>query len=261
VSDLPRLALATAFTLLPAAARAIDRFEIQVYEPDLNDPGQAGLELHLNHTARGERAPAYPGEIPPHRALRATLEPAVGVTRWLELGAYLQTLAAPGSGYHFAGWTARAKLVMPQPEGARFFCGLSVELARVPRVAAEEPWANEFRPFLGYSDGTWLLDLNPIFGWTLSGPDRLRMDLAPAAKVSWNTHRGFALGVEWYAELGFADALLPAREQQHLLFAVLDLAAPKGGTESWELGVGVGAGLTEATDRKWLAKAIVGRAF
>jgi len=262
VSDLPRLALATALSLLPAAGRAIDRFEIQVYEPDLNDPGQAGLELHLNYTARGERAPAYPGEIAPHQALRATLEPAVGVTRWLELGAYLQTLAAPGSGYRFAGWKARAKMVLPQPEGARFFCGLSVELARVPRAAAEEPWANEFRPFLGYSDGTWLLDLNPIFGWTLSGPDRLRMDLAPAAKVSWNTHRGFALGVEWYAELGVADALRPPSRQAHYLLAVLDLADVPGGERSpWELDLAVGGGIGSAADQQLLVKAILGRSF
>ena len=94
-----------------------------------------------------------------------------------------------------------------------------------------------------------------------AGTAENRVALEPAAKVSLNTQLGFALGVEWYSALGFADAILPARAQQHLLFAVLDLAAPKGGTETWELGVGIGAGLTEATDRKWLAKAIVGRAF
>jgi hypothetical protein len=76
----------------------LDRFEIQVYQAEINDPGQVGLETHLNLTARGDRQAAYPGEIPPHHAFRLTVEPAVGVTRWLELGAYLQSLTAPGQG-------------------------------------------------------------------------------------------------------------------------------------------------------------------
>jgi hypothetical protein len=255
------LALGVALGLLPAAAAPLDRFEIQVYEPDLNDPGQVGLELHLNTTARGERTPAYPGEIPPHHTFRATLEPAVGVARWLELGGYLQTLTAPGEGARFAGWKARAKLVLPQPEGARFFCGISLEVARLPKAVAEEPWSNEFRPFLGWTDGTWLLDLNPIFGWVLTGPDKLRLELEPAAKVSWNTQRGVALGVEWYAELGFLDALHRASQQAHYLLLVLDLAEAAGSERSpWELDLAVGGGLA-AADQKLMVKAIVGRSF
>jgi hypothetical protein len=242
-------------------ASALDRFEIQVYGPDLNAPGEIGAELHLNYTFRGEAAAAFPGEIPPDRSGHFTIEPAVGATEWLEFGAYLQALSAPGSGLRYGGFKLRAKMVVPQRHTGDFFVGLNVEVGRVPSSVEEEGWANEFRPILGWTDGVLLVDLNPIFGYALSGPDAFRVALEPAAKVSANTQLGFALGVEWYAELGFADALLPAREQQHLLFAVLDLAAPKGGTESWELGVGIGAGLTKATDRKWLAKAIVGRAF
>jgi hypothetical protein len=253
---------ALALLAAPALAGAIDRFEIQVYEAEVNDPGQAALELHLNYTAKGERSPAYPGEIPPHHALRMTLEPAVGVTPWLELGAYLQFLGAPGEGARLAGGKARAKLVAPRREGERLFYGVNVEVGRVIRGVAEEGWANEIRPILGWTDGTWLLDLNPIFGCALTGPDRFRVDLEPAAKVSWNTQRGFAVGLEWYGELGFVDALLPLSRQAHYLLGVLDLAPPAGREGGpWELNAALGTGIGKAADQQLLIKVIVGRSF
>jgi hypothetical protein len=253
------LLVTLAVAALPAAA--LDRFEIQVYEPDLNAPGELGVELHLNYTFQGESAPAYPGEIPPDRSGHYTVEPAVGVAEWLELGAYLQALSAPGYGLRYGGFKLRAKMVVPRRHTGDFFLGLNVEVGRVPEAAEEEGWANEFRPILGWTNDVLLVDVNPIFGYALSGPDAFRIALEPAAKVSVNTQLGFALGVEWYAELGFADSVLPAPEQQHLLFAVFDLAPAKGEVASWELDVGVGAGLTPATDRSWLAKVIVGHAF
>jgi hypothetical protein len=248
--------------LAPALAAPIDRFEIQVYEAEVNDPGQASLEIHANYTAKGERTPAFPGEIPPDRGFRLTLEPALGVTRWLELGGYVLTLAAPGEGYRYAGAKARAKLVVPRGEGPGFFWGLNVEVGRVRSFVEREGWANEFRPIAGWTDGTWLVDLNPIFGLALSGPDKLRAELEPAAKASWNTGRGVALGVEWYASLGFADALQPLRNQAHYLFAVLDLAeAPGRERGPWELNLAAGGAVSSAGDQQLVLKAIVGRAF
>src|SRR5690349_4084141 len=109
------LACAVAF---PAAG--LDRFEIQVYEPEINAPGRFGLELHSNFTVRGSRSPAFPGEIPPWHTARFTLEPAVGVTSWLELGAYLQLYDAPAHGFQYAGSKVRAKLVAPKLLGEHF---------------------------------------------------------------------------------------------------------------------------------------------
>lgn len=244
----------------PLAAPALDRFEIQVYQADVNEPGQFGVEVHANYTVKGETVPAYPGEVPPDQVFRLTLEPALGVTRWLELGGYLQAFVSPG-GVDYGGFKLRAKLVLPREEEHGFFFGLNMEVGRVPVSVEEHGWANEFRPILGWSDGTWLLDLNPIFGYALSGPDKFRVDLEPAAKVAWNTQAGFALGVEWYAELGYVDALLPASQQSHYLLAALDLAPARGQPGGpWELNLAAGAGLG-AADQKLLVKVIVGRGF
>ncbi len=253
--------LAVLLAAVPAAAAAFDRFEIQVYQADVNEPGRFGLEVHANYTAQGETAPAWPGEVPPDGVFRLTFEPALGVTRWLELGGYLQTFVGPGGGLEYGGVKLRAKLVGPRQEERGVFYGVNVEVGRVPVSVEEQGWANEIRPILGWNDDTWLLDLNPIFGYALSGPDRFRVALEPAAKVAWNSQAGFALGAEWYGELGYADALLPLAEQSHYLFAVLDLVPARGQPEGpWELNLGVGFGLG-AADQKVTVKAIVGRGF
>lgn len=257
----PLVAVALA-ALTPGAAGAMDRFEIQVYDADIDAPGQPSIELHVNYTARGTRRPSYPGEVPPYRVVRATLEPAVGVADWLELGAYLQTMRAPGEAPRAAGAKLRAKLVVPERFGLPVFLGLNVEVSRVPAAVERDRWGNEFRPIVGVRRGRWLLSLNPIFGWSLEGPDRFRAALEPCAKVAWDTRRGFTLGAEWYSSLGFVDGLLPRREQEHVLLGVLDLAGrPGAGPSPWELNVGMGGALTAAEGPHLLAKAIVGRSF
>jgi len=248
--------------LVPGPARAIDRFEIQVYEAEINDPGHLGLELHTNYTARGERAPAYAGEIAPDRTARFTLEPAYGVTSWLELGGYVQLLVAPGTGARYAGNKLRVKMLAPKLFGDDFFLGVNVEVGRVPVAVEQDQWANELRPFVGYQSRWLLLDLNPIIGYALSGRDRFRPELEPAAKIAVNTQLGFAVGAEYYAELGFVDALLPLRDQAHYLFGVVDLVPAMGRPDSpWEVNLAVGGGITRAADQQVIVKTIVGRGF
>src|SRR3954470_13960344 len=111
---LRRLLFLGATLLAPRTAGAVDAFEIQVYEGDINEPLQAGLELHSNFVASGSRA-AAPGELGTHHLVHETLEPSFGVLRWWELGAYLQLLAAPAEGEaHFGGFKLRSKFVVPR---------------------------------------------------------------------------------------------------------------------------------------------------
>lgn len=259
----PARALAAAALLagaLPAAA--LDRFEIQVYGPDLDEPGQFSLELHLNYTWAGEGTAAYPGEAPLARAGQYTLEPALGVLEWLELGAYLQSYSTPATGFRFGGLKARAKMIVPRRLTGEFFLGLNVEVGFVPRAIEAEAWGAEFRPILGWSNGWGLVSLNPTFGFAFTGPDRFRVDLGPSAKAELNTQLGFGVGLEYYTSMGYLDGLPAPAGWQQMLFAVVDLLAPRGAEESpWELDVGVGRGLTGATPQQWTAKVIAGRSF
>ncbi|HEY6101180.1 MAG TPA: hypothetical protein VIW03_17215, partial [Anaeromyxobacter sp.] len=249
-------------SLAPLASSAADLFEIQVYDGSIDAPGHAGLEVHANYTARGTRVPEYPGQIAPDRVARVTLEPSYGVAEWLELGLYLQGFYSPDGNVRYGGWKARAKLVVPERLGLPVRLGMNLEVGRVPVSVEKDGWANEFRPFVGWTAGRLSLAVNPIFGYALTGPDRFRVDLEPAVKVSWKTDAGFAVGAEYYASLGFANAVLPLREGEHLAFITLGLAERPGAAASpWELEVGFGAGLTEATPQRAVVKLILGRAF
>jgi hypothetical protein len=253
-------------TLLSRQARAIDRFEIQVYEPDMNKPGQFGLELHSNYTVRGSKTPEYEGQVAPDHVARFTLEPAYGVTKWLELGAYLQAMVAPDVGAKWGGLKFRTKFVLPYEQTRPWFLGINLEVGQVPKRVEEAGWANEFRPLLGFNNGYVLVDVNPIFGYALSGGDKLKPDFEPAGKVSINTQRGFAIGAEYYSSLGLISKGFESwGNQEHMLFGTFDLVAPAARKEEdagdWELNVGVGRALTSVPGPEWLVKAIVGRAF
>ena len=267
------LLLLLALAAAPGPARALDRFEIQVYDAEINDPGHLGLEMHLNYTFKGIDTPEYPGEIPPHHVGRLTLEPAIGVTDWLEFGAYLQFMLTAQGELEWGGTKLRAKFVVPErlqeQWGLPIFLGLNAEIGRVPTYVEEYGWANEFRPIIGWKNDDWLIAANPIIGYALSGPDKFRVEFEPCAKISYNTQLGFAVGAEYYAGLGFiGDGFLPPSQQEHLLVGVIDSvdpARPRGGppvqASPWEVNLAFGGALTEATGQHLIAKAIIGRSF
>jgi hypothetical protein len=256
-----------------APAIAGDLFEIQVYEAEVNRPLQFGLEAHVNYTVRGQKHPSYEGEQTPDRVGRLTLEPALGVTEYLELGAYLQNLLDADGRYHFSGWKLRTKWVLPRRYSGSFFFGLNAEVGKVPHFVEQEGWANEFRPIAGYYNGYWLFDINPIFGYALSGRDKFRPDFEPAGKIAYNTQYGFMVGAEYYAGLGRLSSLpTSVSEQEHLIFATIDFTEPafsseqtrqaeQPDNESWEMNVGIGRGLTDSTPQKWIIKTILGKSF
>ena len=64
-------ALLAAVLALPQAipaARAAPH-EINVFTDELEEPGEIGLEMHVNY-ARGRDSPDYPGELPPDKVWR-----------------------------------------------------------------------------------------------------------------------------------------------------------------------------------------------
>ena len=250
--------------VVPRPARALDRFEIQVYEADINRPGRFGLEVHTNVVAGGTGDVDAPGRLPARGVARLTLEPAIGVTDFLELGGYLQFYGGPGEGLGFAGGKVRAKFVVPERLKWPVQVGLNVELGRVPWKIEAEGWANEFRPIVAWNHGRWLFDINPIFGYALTGPDAFKPDFEPCGKISWNTDRWFSVGVEYYAGLGLIpDGFSGWRAQEHIAYLVFDWMPPSTSEDEtpWEFNVGLGKSLRSDAEADWVVKTIVGRSF
>jgi len=248
---IPLLALA-----VTPAAWAVDPFEIQVYEGDINEALQAGLEVHSNFVASGRRAPAFAGEAVPHHTWRTTLEPSFGLLEWWELGAYLQLATAPSrSETHFGGFKLRSKFVIPQRRTGAFTLGLNMEVGRGVAALGSDDWDTEFRPILAYQRGRLFLAINPIFGWALSGDTSAVPDLEPCGKLRVDTGLRFGVGLEYYAGLGRLSEIPAWKDQEHFLYLVGDLL-----DGPLDLNLGLGHGLTAASDA-WTVKLIAGKAF
>jgi hypothetical protein len=238
-----------------ADARAVDPFEIQVYDGTADAVGEAGLELHLNEWATGHRDAVAPA-LPLHGQFHATLEPSFGVMPFWELGAYLQTALRDDGSFDYAGAKLRSKFVTPPHWDAHWRLGLNLELSLLPKTYDHDRWGSEVRPIVGWASYDWLFVVNPIFDQALAGGDASAgPSFEPAAKASrrWGP---IAVGLEYYASFGPLSAPLPWRSQEHYVYETVDLLS----VDQFELNVGIGEGLTPAS-AGIVAKVIVGYAI
>lgn len=235
----------------PLPAVMID--EIQVYTDDINAPGKFGLELHLNATLQGRSAPDYRGEITPHHGLRLTPEFSYGLSRTFEAGLYLPLEHTGDGADDLAGAKLRLKWLPVQPDEKTggWFAGANCELSWLQRRFEEHHWSMELRTMLGYRTSEWLLAANPVFGWTLAGPDRAaRPEFELQLKAARRIAPGISFGPEYYADFGLLGRALPAAAQDHVLYAAFDVDL-----KPWIFNFGLGRGLTAAADR-WTVKFI-----
>jgi hypothetical protein len=247
------IAAGAALALAAPTARAVDAFEIQVYDGSIEAPGEAEIELHANTTISGRRA-APPPELAPHHQSHFTLEPALGLTRWWEVGAYLQSSLQGAGSFRFAGVKLRSKFMRPSVPSDRWRLGVNFELSWLPEAYDPGRWGAEIRPIAGWTaaQGRIALAFNPILDFSLGGSDRTPA-FEPALSAVYVIADLLSVGVEYYASLGPVDGLLPIAEQEHYLFEVVNVLAWK----NVEINIGIGEGLTAASNDV-VAKAILG---
>jgi hypothetical protein len=250
------LALAVAVVGSARPARAVDPFEIQVYDGTANAPGVFGLELHLNHVATGYGT-ATPPELPLRGQTHATLEPSFGVAPWCELGFYLQSALRADGHFDYAGAKLRSKFVTPPSFHQHLRLGVNVELSLLPEAYDRDRWGAELRPIAAWEADHWLAVLNPIVDLRLAGSDaRAGPTFEPAAKLARSFAEVLGLGVEYYAAIGPIASPSPLAAQTHQLFGVVDLEAFR----DVEVELGLGGGVTPAS-AGLVGKVIVGYSF
>jgi len=250
------LAVCLSALLAPRAARALDPFEIQVYDGTANAPGAFGLELHLNRVATGHMDATAP-ELPLFGQSHATLEPSYGLAPWWEIGGYFQTALRADGHFDYAGVKLRSKFVTPPSFHAHLRFGINLEVSYLPEAYDRYRWGAEIRPIAAWEGDGWLLVVNPIIdlslagaGWT-GGPS-----FEPAAKLARSVTSAVAIGMEYYGSVGTIASPSPLAEQSHSFFGVLDLEA----FHDLELELGLGGGVTPASAGV-VGKIIVGYTF
>jgi len=250
----PMVLAAVVLALLPPGpARAQDNYEIQVYGSTLVPSGRTMVELHSNFTVDG-RAVVVDGLQPTRHALHETLEITHGFAPWLEVGFYVFTSARDGNGWSWVGDHVRPRVAVPESWHWPFGVSLSQEFGYQRRLFSTDTWTWEIRPIIDKQLGRWYWSLNPALERAVAGENAGRgWEFSPNATLSYDFTNRVTGAIEYYGALGPVAGFDPAPDQQHQLFAAVDLnVSPK-----WEINLGVGRGLTAGTDR-WLVKTIVG---
>ncbi len=228
---------------LPPAFAAPD--EIQVYADDINAPGEMELEIHTNYVTRGRKDSDYPGERPPYGVLRLTPELSWGLAENWDMGLYLPLAYSNAGSFALDGAKLRLKYLR-NDDG--LFYGANLEVGYSPRRVAENYWNSELRGIVGIKSGPWLVAVNPVLGWDMSGKGgNTTPDFDMAFKVTREVAHNWALGIEHYAELGKADHLHAWRESGQSTYAVVEYEG-----RGWELNLGIGHGWTESADKTTL---------
>jgi hypothetical protein len=229
--------------------------EIQVYTEEMNDPGEYGVELHVNYVIEGAKVPSYEGESPSHHMFQATPEFSYGITRNWEAGMYVPVAREENGNLYGNGLRLRMKYMATPAAGSSVFMGLNTEIGYSNSRVSESEWGMELRPIIGIRTEDWLLSFNPILNMDLSNNASHQPQFEPALKVSRKVAEGVHAGLEYYGEYGYTNNILPESQRINYLYAAVDIAK-----HDFDINFGIGRGDSNASD-SWIAKAIIAFPF
>jgi len=244
--------VATGLVLLSAARASAAPEEIQVYEDDLDKPGQFGLDVHSNYVVSGYAPQQYPGQQPSAGTFRLTPEWSYGVTPNVELGLYLPLTTLHDGKYDFDGEKFRIKFIAPRPSSQSWYWGVNFEIGHVDKLLDINPWNAELKSIVGWRSGPWDLAFNTNVDWAVAGPDRQPATVQLATKLSYKVAGPWAVGIESYDGAGDFRHFGEFAGSGHDLYLTAD-----GSIGLWNLNLGIGHGYSGDPD-KWILKMIVG---
>jgi hypothetical protein len=238
----------------PTAAQ--NNYEIQVYGSDTVEHGHTMVELHSNFTIEGTTQ-MEDGLYPTNHALHETVEITHGFTDWFETGFYIFTSARSGQGWQWVGDHIRPRVRVPEKWRWPVGVSLSTEIGYQRRQFSVDTWTWEIRPIVDQKFGRWYWAINPAFDRSLHGQNQnMGWFFEPSLKLSYDFSPKIAGGIEYYGSAGPVSGFYPTSQQQHQIFPAIDLnLAPQ-----WEINLGLGVGLTPATDHL-IVKMILGYRF
>ena len=224
---------------------AQDANEIQVYGSATTPKYTTMIELHNNYTFKG---PKFNQDYHP---FLQTLEVTTGISENFEFGFYVFTYNNNGK-TQYTGSNIRPRVKAPDEWNLPIGLSLSSEIGcSIDPSTHENNWGAEIRPIVDKTIGAHYLSFNPNIGISFSNKEYL---FEPNLKYAFSASPKASLGFEYYGNTGkiFNPFKLP--EQEHQLYAVIDLFLHP----LYEFNLGIGKGLTDASNGTTI-KCYVGR--
>jgi hypothetical protein len=243
-------------SLLPFASGAQDNYEIQVYGSETVAKGNTMVELHSNFTFDGSKK-VENGVLPTNHVFHETIEITHGWTPWFETGFYIFNTIGTDNRTTYVGSHLRPRVRVPASWEWPVGVSLSLEAGYQKREYDEDDWSLEIRPIVDKQLGPLYLSFNPTFDKSFHGLNKNQgYVFSPNLKAAYNVTKVAAAGFEYYGSLGPLDHVETYQNQQHQLFAAIDL----DWSPDWELNFGYGWGFTRSTDNA-ICKVILGYRF
>ena len=232
------------FNLCAYYTNAQDNYEIQVYGSQTIPKNNTMLELHSNFTFHGSTT-LENGVTPTNHMLHETTEITHGWNNWFETGFYIFTALNNNGTYHFVGAHIRPRAMVPTSWNWPVGVSLSLEGGFQSRAYSEDDQTIEIRPIIDKQMGKFYWGFNPTFEKSFHGLNQnAGYIFSPNVKASYSINKIVATGIEYYGSVGPFSHFSPMQQQQHQLFAAVDLDL----TEDWEFNCGYGVGFTKSTD-------------
>lgn len=214
------------------------------------------VELHSNFTNDGSRT-VHDGMLPTNHVFHETIEITHGWNSWFETGFYFFNAVGDNGRTSFVGSHIRPRVMVPAEWKWPVGVSLSMEAGYQKKEYSANDWTLEIRPIVDKQWGPVYVSFNPTFDKTFHGPDKdLGYVFSPNLKAACNVTKVIAAGFEYYGSVGPLNHFQPYQDQQHQLFAVLDL----DWSPDWEFNFGYGWGFTRNTDNA-IIKVILGYRF
>jgi hypothetical protein len=244
----------TALSLCVLQVSAQDNYEIQVYGAQTMTKGSTMFELHSNYIGLGTKD-IKNGVYPTNHIVHETLEITHGFTDNFEIGFYMFNALGDNGRSAYVGSHIRPRIAAPQAWHLPVGLSFSAEVGYQKSQFSEDDWTMELRPIIDKTFDKLYLSFNPTFDRSLHGLNKKDgFVFSPNFKASYAVSSVFSPGLEYYGSLGPLNNFSPANQQNQQLFLSLDVDF----SPVWELNLGYGFGLTDATDKS-IYKMILGR--
>lgn len=248
------ICIALIASISPNSAAAQENYEIQVYGSETMPRGVTMFELHSNFAITGQPA-LTPGEVATNHALRETIEITRGFNSWSELGFYWFTAVPDHQGWQWVGTHLRPRVRVPESWNWPIGVSISQEFGYSKAQFSGDTWTYELRPIIDKDFGPWYVSLNPTLEKSLRGPTASTPFIfSPNVNVGYDLTKQVNLAVEYYGATGPINRLEPLDQQDHQVYAAVNLDL----NPAWEINAGLGRSLTASGD-KTVIKLILGR--
>ncbi len=223
------------FTVTGLLVKAQDAGEIQVYGSATTPKYTTIIELHSNYTFTG------PKKNKNYHPFLQTIEITTGVSENFEFGFYIFTYNNNGK-TQYTGTNIRPRIKAPDAWNWPIGVSLSSEIGfAIDPLSNGKEWGAEIRPIFDKTVGDHYLSFNPNLGVSFTNKETL---FEPNFKYAYSSSKKVNIGFEYFGNTGKLLSPYKLPNQEHQLYAVVDLFLHP----LYEFNLGIGKGLTEISN-------------